>query len=197
MHPSIEDLLGRIQTLEDEVEREYSELRAQWAQQREHLAEQFLDLQRQHKVGLWRYLRSSRWTVVLTAPVIYSGWLAFLCLDFFMSLYQAVCFPVYGIPKVKRADFLVFDRSTLPYLNLIEKFNCFYCSYGNGVLAYAREIAARTEQYWCPIKHARRVRGSHSHYPRFFEHGDAEAFRSGLARLRTQAAEQSDKPTSN
>lgn len=59
-------------------------------------------------------------------------------------------------------------------------------SYGNGVVAYAREIAARTEQYWCPIKHARRVHGSHGRYPAFFEHGDAEAFRRGLERLRQQ-----------
>jgi len=72
------------------------------------------------------------------------------------------------------------------YLNLIEKFNCFYCAYGNGVAAYTREVAARTEQYWCPIKHARRIRAAHDRYPKFFDHGDAEAFRQGLSRLRRQ-----------
>lgn len=94
--------------------------------------------------------------------------------------------PVYRSPKVRRADYLVFDREDLPYLNAIEKFNCFYCSYGNGVAAYTREVAARTEQYWCPIKHARRIRDAHGRYPQFFDHGDAEAFRQGLARLRRQ-----------
>jgi hypothetical protein len=187
MRPTIDDLLARIQALENQVEQEYSDLQQEWARQREHLAEQFLEFQRQHKVGLWRYLRGSRLSVVLTAPIIYSGWLAFLCLDGFVSLYQAVCFPLYGIARVRRGDYLVFDRGTLPYLNLIEKFNCFYCSYGNGVVAYAREVAARTEQYWCPIKHARRVRGNHPHYHRFFEHGDAQAFRQGLERLRQQS----------
>jgi len=186
MRPSIDELLSRIHALEDEVEQEYVQLRSEFSRRREELAGRFVELQRRQKVGLWRYLRGSRLSVVLTAPIIYSGWLAFLAMDLFVSVYQAVCFPLYGIPKVKRSDYLVFDRTDLPYLNIIEKFNCFYCSYGNGVLAYAREIAARTEQYWCPIKHARRVRGSHERYPHFFEHGDAEAFRQGLERLRRQ-----------
>ena len=52
--------------------------------------------------------------------------------------------------------------------------------------AYTREVAARTEQYWCPIKHARRIKAAHERYPQFFDHGDAEAFRQGLSRLRRQ-----------
>ena len=123
---------------------------------------------------------------MLTEPVIYAGWVPFLLMDLFVTLYQHLCFPIYGIPKVKRSEYLVFDREDLPYLNLIEKFNCFYCSYGNGVAAYTREVSARTEQYWCPIKHARRVRAAHDRYPKFFDYGDAEAFRQGLNRLRKQ-----------
>ncbi len=186
MPPSIEELLARIHSLQDQVEQEYERLRQEFEQQRQALAGRFVELQRQQRVGLWRYLRGSRITVLLTAPVIYAGWPVFALLDLFVSLYQAVCFPVYGIPKVRRRDYLVFDRTDLPYLNAVEKFNCFYCSYGNGIVAYAREIAARTEQYWCPIKHARRLYGSHDRYPAFFEHGDAEAFRQGLERLRQQ-----------
>lgn len=186
MTPSLQELLARIHALEDEVEREYANLRDEFARQREALAGRFLELQRKQKIGLWRYLIGSRWSVVLTAPIIYAGWPMFALLDLFISVYQAVCFPIYRIPKVPRSEFMVFDRTDLPYLNIIEKFNCFYCSYGNGVLAYAREVAARTEQYWCPIKHARRVRDAHPRYPQFFEHGDAEAFRQGLERLRQQ-----------
>ncbi|MGB8544945.1 MAG: hypothetical protein WCD32_06420, partial [Azonexus sp.] len=87
------------------------------------------------------------------------------------------------------ADYLGFDRELLPYLNIIEKLNCFYCSYGNGIAAYTREVAARTEQYWCPIMHARRIRAAHERYPNFFDHGDAEAFQQGLDRLRRQYGE--------
>lgn len=49
----------------------------------------------------------------------------------------------------------------LSYLNAIEKLNCVYCGYGNGVIAYGREIIARTEQFWCPIKHASKAAGEH------------------------------------
>jgi len=190
MATPIEELLERLHSLEAQLDQEYTALREEMAQRKRELAERFVELQRQQRVGLWRYLRGSRWSVILTAPIIYAGWPVFALLDGFITLYQALCFPIYGIAQVKRREYLVFDRADLPYLNAIEAFNCFYCSYGNGVLAYAREVAARTEQYWCPIKHARRVRDAHAHYPAFFEHGDAETFRAGLQRLRDQLREE-------
>lgn len=192
MPPTLEDLLARIKDLENQVDDEYARLRAAFEERRNALAGRFLELQRRQKVGLWRYLRGARLAVLLTAPIIYSGWVAFLLLDLFVSVYQAVCFPIYGIPKVRRADYLVFDRGDLPYLNIIEKFNCFYCSYGNGLMAYGREIAARTEQYWCPIKHARRIKAAHERYPRFFEYGDGESYQKGLERLRREYEKKGD-----
>ena len=41
---------------------------------------------------------------------------------------------------------MVIDRYALSYLNVIEKLNCVYCEYVNGLIAYVQEIAARTEQ---------------------------------------------------
>ena len=78
----------------------------------------------------------------------------------------------------------------LAYLNLFEKFNCIYCGYGNGVLSYAREISARTEQYWCPVKHARRVKNPHDRYASFIGYGEAEDFHTRLEeqRIRAQAS---------
>jgi hypothetical protein len=186
MKQHIDDLLARIATLQDELDEEYRKAREEWAQRKAELAEEFARQQRRYKTGLFRFLIRSRLLVILTSPVIYAGWIPFMLLDLFVTVYQAVCFPVYRIPKVRRADYLVFDREDLPYLNIIEKFNCFYCSYGNGVAAYVREVAARTEQYWCPIKHARRIKAAHDRYPRFFDHGDAAAFQQGLNRLRRQ-----------
>ena len=186
MRQHIEELLLRIQALQDEVEEEYRQKREEFERKRSELAEEFLRQQRRYKVGLFRFLRRTRFLVVLTAPVIYLGWIPFLLMDLFVTVYQTICFPVYKIPRVNRSDYIVFDREDLPYLNIVEKFNCFYCSYGNGVAAYTREVAARTEQYWCPIKHARRIRSAHDRYPHFFEYGDAESFRQGLARLRRQ-----------
>lgn len=188
MRAHLEELLQRIQDLQEEVEEVYRQTREEFERQRAELtaglAAEFQRRQRNYKIGLLRFIARARPLVVLTAPVIYLGWIPFLMLDLFVSLFQAVCFPVYGIPKARRSDFLVFDREGLPYLNLIERFNCFYCAYGNGVAAYAREVAARTEQYWCPIKHARRMAAAHEYYPKFFEYGDAETYRRELARLR-------------
>lgn len=188
MKSHLDDLLERMQRLEEELQAELTQRREAIEfvvrDKRVQFAQEVQRLQRAQRVGLWRFLRGSRWPVVLTAPVIYAGFLPFALLDLFVTVYQAICFPVYGIAKVRRADHLAFDRGDLPYLNAIEKFNCFYCSYGNGVASYTREVAARTEQYWCPIKHARRMLAAHERYPHFFEYGDAQAYREGLERLR-------------
>jgi len=135
----------------------------------------------------------------LTAPAIYIGIIPFCLLDLFLALYQGICFPVYGIPKIRRADYNVFDRVGLKYLNLIDRLNCAYCSYGNGVLAYGTEVAARTKQHWCPIKHARRLRAPHSRYPHFFDFGDTlqysrqiETVRNDFVALRSLVPSQPD-----
>ena len=186
MKERIDELMARIRALQAELDSEYRQAREEWARKKADLAEELARQQRRYRTGLLRYLVQARLPVVLTAPLIYAGWLPFALMDLFVTLYQWVCFPVYRIPRVRRRDYVVFDRADLPYLNLIEKFNCLYCSYANGVAAYAREVSARTEQYWCPIKHARHVRAAHERYPRFFDHGDAEAYRQGLERLRRQ-----------
>lgn len=145
------------------------------------------DIRLQHKTyrtGLLPYLLHSRVLVVLTAPLIYMVFFPFALLDIFVSIYQTVCFPVYGIPKVKRADHIVFDRGHLAYLNLLERLNCIYCSYANGVCSYAREIAGRTEQHWCPIKHAQRLHSPHSRYQHFVDYGDASTYRRDLETVR-------------
>ena len=59
----------------------------------------------------------------------------------------------------------------------MEKFNCAYCSYANGLIAYTMEIASLTEAYWCPIKHARRLELTHARYRDFADYGDADAFK--------------------
>lgn len=133
----------------------------------------------------WAFLWEAPVKTLLVAPVIYSVLIPLVLLDLWMSLFQAVCFPVYGIGRVVRARYILLDRGQLRYLNWIERLNCNYCGYANGVVAYTREIAARTEQYFCPIKHAQRCAGMHSRYRDFLEFGDAEAYKKELARLRT------------
>ena len=130
------------------------------------------------------FLRSSTWPVILSAPVIWAVLPAVLFLDLMFALYQAVCFPIYGIPKVKRGEYIIFDRRALAYLNIIEKINCQYCAYTNGLIAYVQEIAGRTEQYWCPIKHARKMTSLHSRYIKFMEYGDGAGYREKVETIR-------------
>jgi hypothetical protein len=188
MTPQIAELMERIHALQGELDAELAKRRAELRVGLEHgrvkFEEELLRRHRELRRKLLPYVFGANPLVILTAPVIYAGIIPFLVLDLFVTVYQAVCFPIYGIAKVKRADYLVFDRYHLAYLNALEKLNCAYCSYANGLIAYTREIAGRTEQYWCPIKHARRVIGTHEHYVLFGDFGDAEVYQEQLAKLR-------------
>lgn len=190
MNEKIAELVERIRALENEIENELSrrraELNADFESRRVHFEREVVAQQRRFKEGLTRYIFRARPSVVLSAPIIYSVFAALLLVDLTVCFYQAACFPIYGIPKVRRRDYLVFDRGHLAYLNAIEKINCVYCSYGNGLIAFVREVVGRTEEYWCPIKHARRVLDAHPYYRNFTDFGDAESYRGELARLREE-----------
>lgn len=187
MSEKIDELMARIQGLELELEAELSrqsaELRYGFEHGRVVFEAEILRRHREMQTRLSRYILNAKPAIVLTAPVIYSLILPLALLDIFVSIYQAICFPAYGIEKVKRGDYLIFDRGHLAYLNALEKLNCAYCSYANGLIAYVREIAARTEAYWCPIKHARKTVGAHEKYLDFVAFGDAEAYRKRIAEL--------------
>jgi hypothetical protein len=142
--------------------------------------------------GIGQFLSHTRLLHLLTAPVIYSMILPFALLDLFVTVYQAICFPVYHIEKVRRADHILIDRQYLGYLNFMQKLNCVYCSYCNGLVSYVREIAGRTEAYWCPIKHSRRMADTHDHHAGFVDYGDAAAWQAHLAAQR--AAERDKAP---
>jgi len=137
------------------------------------------------KIGLIHWF-SKRPINLLTGPIIYSMIVPMLILDVCISFYQLTCFPIYKIKLVKRRDYMSFDRHHLHYLNWIEKFHCSYCAYGAGLLAYITEIVARTEQYFCPIKHARKVMGTHSRYIKFLDYGDAKNYQENLESYRKQ-----------
>ena len=127
----------------------------------------FTDPQGAFKDGIMPWLRKHRTRNLITAPVIYSMVLPLLVLDLCVTVYQAMCFPIYQIGKVHRGDFIVFDRQHLAQLTWIEKFHCTYCAYASGLIAYVGEIVGRTEEYFCPIKHAKDVLAAHGHYVRF------------------------------
>jgi hypothetical protein len=131
-----------------------------------------------------QYIRDAAFLNIITAPVIWFCLIPGALLDLSITVYQKICFPVYKIPQVKRSDYIVIDRQNLSYLNGIEKLNCVYCGYFNGLVAYVQEVVARTEQYWCPIKHARKLKTIHNRYRNFIDFGDAEGYRKNIEKVR-------------
>lgn len=186
----IDELLGKIDVLEKELRVELKDVTNEFLYTVQEKKIRFnMDVRVAHRelAAKWSdYVYDSGVWVILTLPFIWMPIVPALMLDVTVWLYQLMCFPVYGIPRVKRRDYVVMDRHTLKYLNYIEKVNCYYCSYFNGLIGFVREVAARTEQYWCPIRHARPVKAVHSRYRHFFPYGDAKGYRNGLSRVRKE-----------
>jgi hypothetical protein len=188
MATQLDTLTQKLREIQAEIEVELTkrreELRYRLENRRIVFEEEVLRVQRAIKTRASRYLLDANPLMILSAPVIYSLIVPIALVDLWVMAYQAICFPIYKIPKVRRRDYLVFDRHHLAYLNIIEKINCAYCSYANNAIAFVREVASRTEIYWCPIKHARRVLGPHPHYQGFADFGDAEGFRERLKQMK-------------
>ena len=184
------EILERIVALEAELERRLETQRRlfRYTVERERVKFEAAARERHKELrtGLVRFVLNSGALQIVAALVIYMQLIPLLLVDLAVTLFQAISFPIYGIAKVTRADYIVLDRHHLAYLNVIEKLNCVYCGYANGVLAYAREIAGRTEQYWCPIRHATQIRGAHSRYKEFVDYGDAAGYRVRLEELRAK-----------
>ena len=188
MPSPLEQMTERLRAVQAEIETAIEDGRAAFRYRRERGRVVFdAEVRTRHRAAResWRsFLSRTRLLVVLTAPFIYALILPFALLDLFVTVYQAVCFPVYGIPKVRRRDYIVIDRQHLAYLNGLQKLNCVYCGYGNGLISFVREVSGRTEAYWCPIKHASRVPDPHSRYPGFVDYGNEEAFQQRVEEQR-------------
>lgn len=188
MNERIAQILAQMAGLEEElktaVHEQESRMFFQIKGKRVEFERSVRDAHRKLKMNVFRWLVTNRPQNLITGPIIYGMVVPLLMLDLFVSFYQWACFPIYGIAKVRRSDYLVYDRAQLGYLNFIEKFHCTYCEYANGLIAYLREIVARTEQYFCPIKHAHKILGTHGRYNRFLDYGEADAYEAKLEAYR-------------
>lgn len=120
---------------------------------------------KKHRERFWRHIASM--------PFIYSMILPAIMMDMCLEIYHRICFPLYGLEFVRRSMYIKIDRHKLSKLNALEKLNCVYCGYVNGLLAYAVEVAARTERYWCGVKHKKedaKLFKSPKHHEDFLEY---------------------------
>ena len=184
MSSQLEVLLDKMKVLEkeliDELQKQEEEFSFKISKHKICFEQNTIAQHKEYAKRLFNYLRDAPLKNIASAPFIWMCIIPVLLLDITISSYQCICFPIYNIPKVNRQDYIIFDRHYLNYLNLIEKINCAYCSYVNGLISYIQEIAARTEQFWCPIKHAKRLKTLHSRYQKFISYGDAEQFRNQI-----------------
>lgn len=197
MNDRIQQLLDQITTLEDELRTALNEQQSsiffQIKGKRVEFEQSIKETHRRLKRNFFRWLVTDRPQNLITGPIIYSMIVPLLITDLFITFYQLTCFPIYGIKKVKRTDYIIFDRQHLNYLNFIERFHCTYCAYGTGMIAYISEIVGRTEQYFCPIKHARKILGTHSRYAHFLEYGEADNYEAKLEAMRVVLNQEYEK----
>jgi hypothetical protein len=193
MSNRINELVDKIAKLEhqlvNELEEQQEEFKYKLVGAKVKFDEASLEAHRVLKVAILPWLFSSKLRHILSIPFIYGMIVPIVFIDITITAYQHICFRLYNIARVTRSKYIVMDRHQLSYLNGIEKFNCLYCGYGSGVMSYAREVIARTEQYWCPIKHARKVVGSHRRSHNFSAYGDAANYSSQLIKLRDDLRE--------
>lgn len=194
MNERIQQLLDQITALEDDLRTALSEQPSsmffQIKGKRVEFEQSIKETHRRLKTNFFRWLVTNRPQNLLTGPIIYAMIIPLVITDIFITFYQLTCFPIYGIKKVRRSDYIIYDRQHLQYLNFIEKFHCTYCAYGSGMISYISEIVARTEQYFCPIKHARKILGSHERYARFLNYGDADNYQAKLEEYRQLLAQE-------
>ena len=116
MTPQISELIERIRGLEEELELELAKKRDELRfslENRKALFENEVLLQhRKLKTGLLRYILHAKLRHIFAAPIIYPMIFPLLLLDAFVFLYQLICFPVYGIPKVRHSVYFRPIRAT-------------------------------------------------------------------------------------
>lgn len=175
MNKRIEELLASIKVLEKELRHEIQRICIDTYVIRDRTVRFKDEIKARHKeqaMRLFDYLRHVKLKHVPSAPLIWLCVFPALFMGLIVSLFQAICFYLYGIPKVRRRDYFIIDRQ---------------------YLGYGTEIATRTEQYWCPIKHASQLKVEHSRYKRFLEYGDSEQFRASAGSVRSDFRDLDDE----
>src|SRR2546429_9860455 len=97
LHQRIKALEAELQTALEEKERAFCYY---WVRGKAKFEEEVLSQYRELKHWLPSYILHSRLLVLIATPLICVGFILFYLLDLFLAIYQGMCFPIYGIPKV-------------------------------------------------------------------------------------------------
>lgn len=190
MNENIKKIVDKIHELEDELRSILYEQQTQFsykvAGKRVEFEKSIHEAHLKLKTSWFYWFISISPKHLISGPFIYGLIIPLVLFDISISLYQSICFRLYGVSRVNRSNYFIFDHRHLAYLNFFEKINCLYCSYAVGVINFSREIASRTEQYWCPIKHAHKLIDAHHRYTDFIDYGNAENYESNREKIRSE-----------
>ena len=188
MNDKIKELIEEIDAMKlklaEEIDKQESHISYEIKNGYVTFEKEVLAKQRENMKNLLTWFREVPLLHLLTAPLIYAMVIPAIIFDVLLFVYQQIAFRIFKFEFIKRSDYMHFDHQYLGYLNLIEKLNCLYCSYFNGLMLYASAIAGRTELYFCPIKHAKKVVSQHKFYEEFLSYGDEEEYQKKLKELR-------------
>jgi len=188
MNDKIREIVEEIEAmkvkLSEEIDKQESHISYEIKNGYVTFEKEVLAKQKENMKNLFTWLGEVPLLHFLIAPLIYAMVIPAIFLDVILFIYQQVVFRVFKFQLIKRSDYMIFDHQYLGYLNAIEKLNCLYCSYFNGLMLYASAIAGRTELYFCPIKHAKKVISQHLYYDAFLSYGDEEDYQKKVKELR-------------
>jgi hypothetical protein len=181
MESKIKKILEKMDSLNESLQEEYKHMSEKYGfsieKRRVIFLQKFKQRNKSFRIPTWEYVIPQNVRHILSMPFIYIMIIPVGTLDLFLVLYNHTALPLYRIPSVKREDHFIYDRQFLDYLNLIQKANCIYCSYVNGLFSFATEIGAQTERYWCPLKAAHKPKHNHSLYKYFADYGNPEEWK--------------------
>ena len=188
MNANIKNIVDKIHALEEELrtllEEQQTEFSYKIAGKRIEFEKSIREAHKKLKTSWFYWFITVSPKHLISGPFIYGLLVPLIIFDVSISVYQSICFRLYGVARVKRSDHFIFDHRHLAYLNIFDKLNCLYCSYAAGVINFSREIASRTEQYWCPIKHAHKILDAHHRYTDFLDYGNAEDYQKNMIEIR-------------
>ncbi|HFQ62446.1 MAG TPA: hypothetical protein ENK39_09155 [Epsilonproteobacteria bacterium] len=188
MNDTIKNMIADIEEMKSKLGEEIEKQEAQVSYKIKNgyveFEKEMLSKQKENMKSLWEWFAETPFLHLLSSPVVYMMVFPAMLLDIMLFIYRKVVSSVFKFDFPKRNEYVVFDRQYLGYLNIMEKINCMYCSYFNGLMAYASAIASRTELYFCPIKHAKKVAYKHEYYDAFLGYGEEDKYQDKLKKLR-------------
>lgn len=114
MGSSIQEILKKIETLNNDLREEYDRMLEKYGfsfqEKKIIFLEEFKKRNKKFKLPLWRPLTTTNLRQIIAIPFISGMIIPAIFLDICITIYQGIAFSLYRIPKVKRSEYIIYDR---------------------------------------------------------------------------------------